>query len=266
MAQIKSGDSEIFYQVLGDGAPVVLLHPFPVHHEFWLPVAELLRGRYRLILPDLRGHGASGIGEGPATMQKQAADLVRVLEDAGVGRAVFVGVSLGGYLLFEFLRRHRDRVTGLALCHTKAQADTPEARAVRLQAAAEVLERGTEPFFERMLPQLMGKSTHTARPDLVRAALLMMRSMSAEDVSGVQRGMADRPDSVATLAAIKVPTLLVTGDEDILTGVAEAEFMRKNIPGSDLKIIARAGHYSPWEQPGEVGKLLRQFLDVVHGG
>jgi pimeloyl-ACP methyl ester carboxylesterase len=94
----------------------------------------------------------------------------------------------------------------------------------------------------------------------------MMRKLSAEDVSLVQRGMADRPDAVETLLAINAPTLLLTGDEDVLTGIAEAEFMRKNIPGSELKIIARAGHYSPWEQSQEVGKLLRQFLDDVHAG
>jgi 3-oxoadipate enol-lactonase len=266
MPQITSGDAEIFYQILGDGAPVVLLHPFPVHHEFWLPVAQALQGRYRLILPDLRGHGASGVGGGPATMEKHAADLLCMLDEAGVGRAVFVGVSIGGYVLFEFLRRYRNRISALVLCNTKPQADTPEARAVRIQAAADVLERGTELFFEGMLPKLIGKSTHTARPDLVLGALRMMRKMSTQDVAMAQRGMADRPDSVGTLAAIKVPTLILTGDEDTMTGVAEAEAMRKNIPGSVLKVIEKAGHYSPWEQPVEVGKLLRQFLDEVHGG
>jgi 3-oxoadipate enol-lactonase len=266
MTQISSGDAEIFYQVLGEGQPVVLLHPFPVHHGFWLPVAQALEGRYRLILPDLRGHGASGIGEGPATMAKHAADIAAVLDDAGVGRAAFVGVSIGGYILFEFLRRHLNRVEALVLCNTKAQADTPEAQAVRLQAAEDILERGTEPFFQSMLPKLMGKSTHAARPDLVQAALRMMRTMSAEDVARVQRGMAARPDSISTLAFIRIPALVLAGEEDALTGIGEAEIMQKNISGSVLKIIARAGHYSPWEQPAEVGKLLRQFLDAVHGG
>jgi pimeloyl-ACP methyl ester carboxylesterase len=94
----------------------------------------------------------------------------------------------------------------------------------------------------------------------------MMRKMSPEDVAMVQRGMAERPDSVETLKTINVPTLIVTGDEDILTGVAEAELMRQNVPDSQMKVIAKAGHYSPWEHPGEVGKLVRQFLDAQHGG
>jgi 3-oxoadipate enol-lactonase len=259
--QLKSGDAEIAYRVLGEGPPVVLLHPFPANHEFWLPVAQALATRYRVVLPDLRGHGDSGLGEGPATMEKHAGDVARVMDDADVGRAPLVGVSIGGYVLFEFWRRHRGRVAALGLCNTKAPADSAEARAGRLQAAADVLERGTEPFFESMIPRLLGKTTQETRPDLVEGALCMMRKMSPEDVAQVQRGMAERPDSVETLKAINMPTLVVTGDEDILTGLNEAELMYQHIPGSQLRVIPKAGHYSPWEQPEEAGRVLRQFLE-----
>lgn len=265
MYRIQSLDAEIAYEVLGDGPPVILLHPFPANHELWLPAAQALALRYRVILPDLRGHGASGIGDGPAAMGKHAADLTRVLEDAAVGRAVFAGVSIGGYVLFEFWRRNPGRIAALALWNTKAQADNPEARAGRLQAAADVLERGVEPYFESMVPKLLGSTTRDTRPDLVEGALRMMRRMSPEDVAQVQRGMAERPDSVLTLKTINVPTLVVTGTEDILTGAPEAQIMHDNIAGSDLKMIPRAGHFSPWEQPEPAGMLLRQFADSVHG-
>jgi 3-oxoadipate enol-lactonase len=263
LRQIKSGDAEIVYRVLGEGPPVVLLHPFPVNYEFWQPVAESLTTRYRVVLPDLRGHGDSGVGDGPATMEKHAADIARVMDDAEVGRAFMVGVSIGGYVLFEFWRRYCGRVSALSLCNTKATADSGEARAGRLQAAADILERGTEPFFESMVPRLLGKTTRETRPDLVKGALRMMRKMSPEDVAQVQRGMAERPDSVDTLKTINVPTMLVTGDEDILTGVNDAELMRQHITGSQLRVIAKAGHYSPWERPEEAGRLLRQFLERV---
>ena len=261
LRQIKSDDAEIVYRTLGEGSPVILLHPFPANHEFWLPVAEALSTRYRLILPDMRGHGDSDVGDGPATVEKHAADIARVMDHAEIGRAPLVGVSIGGYALFEFWRRHRGRVAALALCNTKAPADSAEARAGRLQAANDVIERGTEPFFQSMIPRLLGKTTREARPDLVEGALRMMRKMSPQDVAQVQRGMAGRPDSVDTLKTINVPTLLVTGDEDILTGVNEAELMRQHISGSQLRVIPKAGHYSPWEQPEEAGKLLRQFLE-----
>src|SRR5205085_1790868 len=129
---------------------------------------------------------------------------------------------------------------------------------------ADVMERGTDSFFESMLSKLIAKTTHNTRPDLVDGALHLMQKMSPEDVAGVQRGMAMRPDSVETLKTINVPTLIVTGDEDVSTGLPEAELMRKHIPSAQLKIVAKAGHYSPWEQPGDVGKLLREFLEATH--
>jgi 3-oxoadipate enol-lactonase len=260
---VKSGDAQIFYRVFGDGPPVILLHPFPANHELWLPAAEALASRYRLILPDLRGHGYSEAGDGPVLMEKHAADITRVMDDANVGRAAMIGVSIGGYALFEFWRRQRGRVAALGLFNTKATADTPEARAARIQAANDVLDRGTELFFESMLPRLMGKTTHETRPDLVEGALRMMRKMSPEDVAQVQRGMAERPDSIETLKTIGIPTLIVTGDEDILTGINEAQLMHRHISGSQLRVVAKAGHFSPWEQPEEVTKLLREFLDGV---
>ena len=265
MIQIKSGDTSLAYQILGTGPPVVLLHPFPAHHELWLPAANALISRYQVILPDLRGHGDSDAGDGPATMEKHAVDLARILDHAEVGRVPFAGVSIGGYVLFEFWRRYRGRIAALVLLNTKAPADSPEAKASRLQAAADVLERGTGPFFESMVPKLLGQTTRDSRPDLVDGALQMMRKMSPESVAQVQRGMAERPDSVPDLKTINVPTLIVTGDEDVLTGPPEAELMRQNIPSSELKVIRRAGHYSPWEQPGEAGQLLRRFLDSVDG-
>jgi len=259
--RLRSADAEIVYWTLGDGPAVLLLHPFPAHHEFWIPVADLLSARYRVILPDLRGHGESDVGEGPATMEKHAADLACIMDDAEVTRAPLIGVSIGGYILFEFWRRHHGRVGALGFCNTKAPADGSEARAGRLQAAKDVLERGTEPFFESMVPRLFGRTTRESRPDLVAGALRMMRQMSPEDIAQVQRGMAARPDSVDTLKTINVPALLMTGDEDIMTGVNEAELMRQHISGSQLRVISKAGHYSTWEQPGEASRLIRQFLD-----
>ena len=196
-------------------------------------------------------------------MAKHAADLAQILGEEKIDRAIFVGVSIGGYVLFEFWRRCSQRVRALVLCNTKAQADNAEARAGRLQSAAEVLQHGTEPFFSGLIPKLIGASTRATRPDLVDGALRMMRKMSPEDVAFVQRGMAERPDSTETLKTISAPTLIITGNEDTATGLPEAEFMKRHIAGSKMKVVAKAGHYSPWEQPEEVGRILRQFVDRV---
>jgi len=261
--RIKSSDTEIAYWSAGDGPPVILLHPFPANHDIWIPATEALSARYRVILPDLRGHGDSGIGEGPATMEKHADDLSRIMDDAEIGRAPIIGVSIGGYVLFEFWRGYRGRVAALGLFNTKAPADSAEGRAARLNAANDVLQRGTESFLENMIPKLFGRSTREGRRDLVDGALRMMRKMSPQGLAQVQRGMADRPDSVSTLSTINVPTLITTGDEDALTGIAEAGLLHEHISGSELRVIPKAGHYSPWEQPAEAVRILRQFLDSL---
>jgi 3-oxoadipate enol-lactonase len=264
MNRIRSGDAEIAYVGLGDGPPLVLLHPFPAHHELWLPAAQALTSRYRVILPDLRGHGESDAGEGAATMEKHAIDVGRVLDDAEVGRAVFCGVSIGGYILFELWRRSRGRIESLILCDTRSQAETTESRATRLKSASEVLEYGTEKFVDGMVLKVFGKTTLASRPDLVDGARRMMLKMSPEDIAQVQRGMAERPDATPTLKTIDVPTLILVGEKDTLTTVADGESMRQHIPGSQLKVMPKAGHYAVWEQSAEAGKILRQFVDTLH--
>lgn len=263
MPRIPSGDAQIFYEDMEQGPAVVLIHAFPANHEMWLPAGELLCTRYRLILPDLRGHGDSQPGNGPATMQKHAADLANICDEAGVKRAVFAGISIGGYALFEFWRRHQDRIRALILCDTKATADTDDARKTRLQTAEEVLQRGPEQFVENMIVKLLGKTTQTTRPDLVERARQMMKKTSAQGIAAVQRGMAERPDSIDTLKTIKVPTLILVGEEDSLTTIADAELMHQNIAGSQLRVIPKAGHFSPFERHEAAGHEIRRFLDSV---
>jgi len=261
MNRIRSGDANIAYEVLGDGPPLVLLHPFPAHHALWLPAAQSLTSRYRIILPDLRGHGESEIGDGPATMEKHATDLACLLDEAGVGRAIFFGVSIGGYILFEFWRRYRGRVAALGLCCTRPQADADDARNTRLKNAELVLERGTEWFVDLMIPKLLGKSTQEVRPDLVAEARRMLLKMSPQDIAQVQQGMAARPDSIATLKTIHVPTLVMIGEEDTLVPRSDGELMRQHIANSRLAVIPKAGHFAVWEQAEAAGTLIRQFVD-----
>ena len=260
--RLTNDDAVIFYETMGDGPPVVLLHPYPANHEIWLPVAEMLAQRYRVLLPDLRGHGASTPGQGPATMEKHARDLLRLCDDAGIGRAAFAGISIGGYVLFEFWRRFRERVATLALCCTRAQADSDEARANRMRSIEEARSHGPEPLVESMITKLLGASTLRDRPDLVERARRMMRQMTVAGIAAVLEGMAARPDSMPTLKTINVPTLLLHGEEDTLIPRADAELMQQNIPGSALQVVARAGHYAVFEQAETAGQALRKFLDA----
>jgi pimeloyl-ACP methyl ester carboxylesterase len=257
---VRGYDAEIFYEVRGTGPDIILIHPFPADHNIWVPVADLLANRYRVTLLDVRGLGESSPGEGPATMEKHAADLARVCDEAGIGRAVFAGNSIGGYILFEFWRRFRARVSRMILIDTKASADSDDARKNRLAAAEDVLKRGTEPFINAQLPKLVGQSTLRNRPDKVADAKRMMMKASAAGIAAVQRGMALRPDSNATLPSVDVPTLVMCGDEDGLTLPLEMEAMHRSIPSSVFRRVPSAGHYAPFEQPEEVHRVMRDFL------
>src|SRR4051794_9778141 len=146
--QLQTDDATLYYELHGSGPDVVLLHPFPANHKFWLPIVDALSPRFRLTLPDLRGHGQSQPGNGPATMQKHAHDILRICDQAGIQRAVFIGCSIGGYINFDLWRQARERVKALCFIDTKAPADTDEARANRLKSADDVLARGPEPFLE----------------------------------------------------------------------------------------------------------------------
>ena len=262
MPTIRTGDAQLFYEVDGRGPAVVLLHPFPLNHTFWEQVRPHLSGRYRVLMPDLRGHGQSELGEGAATMDKLARDLAELLRAEQVGKAIFVGVSIGGYLLFEFWRRHREQVAALVLANTRPGAETSESKALRLQSAERVIHEGTAGFVEEMMPKVLAQSTRETRPDIVAAARRMMQQMSPQDIAGVQRGMAERPDSVLTLSTIDVPTLIIAGEDDSVP-LSEAELMRRLISGSELRVIAGAGHYAALEKPEEFSALLRKFLDAL---
>ena len=257
---LKSADAEIYYEVQGSGPDLVLIHPFPANHGIWGPVAVMLSTRYRVILPDVRGLGRSSPGDGPATMEKHAEDLRRLIDELGLTKAAFGGNSIGGYILFEFWRRFRERVSALILVDTRAGADSDDARKTRLQAADDVLNRGTEPFIAAQVLRLLGESTQSNRPDKVAEAKRMMMQASASGIAAVQRGMAERPDSNATLGSISVPTLVMAGEEDTLTTPLEMETMHRSIRGSIFRRIPKAGHYSPFEQPDEVHRVIRDFL------
>jgi pimeloyl-ACP methyl ester carboxylesterase len=199
-------------------------------------------------------------------MGKHAVDLMRLLEAAQIPKAVFVGVSIGGYVLFEFWRRFRERVAALVLANTRAEADTEQGRASRVKSIADSRVHGTAPFFDAQAQNLIGETTRRTRPDIVADARAMMQRMSVDGLAAIQQGMAERPDSVPTLRTINVPTLVIAGEEDTVTPLANAQIMHQHINGSRLQTIARGGHYSALEHPDEFGRVLRQFLDELRLG
>lgn len=262
-----SDGAKLFYTTLGGGPPVILLHPTPVDHRFWLPVAEILAGKYRLVIPDLRGHGQSEPGEGPITVEALAADTGRLLDELQLSKAFLAGCSIGGYTLFEIWRTMPARVEGFVFSNSKPQADTEAQRAKRAETIAKIEQRGTAEFIENNLQTLIGSAARRRWPERVAEAREMMQAVPAENIIAVQQGLALRPDSVVTARTMRVPCCVIAGGEDPGSTPADmkllAEQIRNSGYGAEYNEIPDAGHFAPFEQPELVGRILRRFFDSV---
>jgi len=264
---LTSDDAQLFYTTSGKGPAVVLLHPTPCDHRFWLQVAESLSGRYQVIIPDLRGHGQSEAGQGPITMKKLGTDTIRLLDVLGIQRALFAGCSIGGYTLYELWREAPARISALAFCCSRPQADAEANRAKREEWIARIRQGGTADFVEAMLESLIGPTARQRSPEKIAEAREMMQAVKPEAVIAVQQGLALRPDSVATARGIHVPSFVLAGGEDTSSTPEDmtllAESIRSGGYGAEFHLLRDAGHYAPWEQPQIVGRLLRRFFDSV---
>lgn len=249
------------YEEAGVGAPVVLLHAFPVHAQMWREQRAALSDRWRIITPDLPGFGASPRLDAEPSLDLVADAVVATLDELGLDKVVLGGLSLGGYVAMALLRRHPDRVRALVLVDTKASADTDAARENRERIASTVVaERSVRVVLTDVLPGLVGKRTKRRRGDVLREVTDMVRVAEPESIAWMQRAMAARPDSFDTLRAVKVPTLILVGDEDELTPPAEADAMAEVISNVRLVPIEASGHLSAVEVPDAVTGAIRDFL------
>ncbi len=266
----SEGD-KLFYTTMGEGPTVMLLHPTPVDHRFWLAAADILATRYRLILPDLRGHGQSDADHdfppAPITIEKLAADAVRLLDHLGIYRAMFAGCSIGGYTLYELWRTIPSRVEALAFCCSKPQADDETARAKRQENIENIRRSGAAPFIDATLQSVIGPTAHRRWPNKVAEAREMMLAVPVPHLIAVQQGLAERPDSVATARTLRVPCCIVAAGEDPGSTPADmrllAEQIRNGGYGAEYHEIPDAGHFAPFEQPEMVAHILRSFFDSV---
>lgn len=241
----------------GAGAPVVLLHGFPLDRRMWQEQHEALAG-CRLFLPDLRGHGASEASPPPYSMVSLAEDLRRELDHLGLDRIALGGLSMGGYVALAFAARYPERLAALLLLDTHPKADPPEVRRARADQAARVRKAGPEAVVDELATRLVGG--RDIDPQVVALAREMILGTSRDGMVGALEGMAARPDSTPGLAAISCPTLIVVGSDDAIVPPAMAREMAAAIPHAELVEIPGAGHLAPLERPALVNAALTRFL------
>jgi len=232
----------------------------------WLAQREGLAGGCRVITPDLRGFGGSRLGDDEPSVDLMADDVARVLDHEGIDRAVVGGLSMGGYVTMAFCRRHRDRVQGAILASTRASPDAEPARANRERIAQAVLTDGSQVLVDEVLPALIGPTTRQRRAMVFGRVKGLVQSAPPMAVAWAQRAMAARPDSFDALAELKVPVLVLVGEEDELTPRADGEAMARAVQDGRVEVIEKAGHLTAVEQPEAFNAAVLRFINAELGG
>jgi pimeloyl-ACP methyl ester carboxylesterase len=249
--------------VRGDGPAILFIHGYPLDHTVWAPQLEALDG-WRRIAPDLRGMGQSDAPDLGYGMATYAEDLVALLDALGVDRAVVAGLSMGGYVALELLRRWRERVSGLVLVDTRAEADSPDGRRARDAAAHQARELGAGAIADAMLPGLLAAASRERDPSLAGRVRQVIANAPVAGIVGALSAMRDRPDNTDLLATLEgVPTLVVVGAEDRITPPDQARAMADRIPGAQLAVVPGAGHLPTLEAPDATTRVIRTFLGAL---
>jgi len=255
--------SGVRFQVedVGTGPVILFIHGFPLNHTMWRAQIDEFSKTHRVIAPDLRGFGGTDGALYSVSMEQFADDLAGLLDAMAVTEPVtFCGLSMGGYIAWQFLQRYSYRVARLIVCDSRAAADTPEAAANRLKMADIVLKEGPEPVAWAMMPKLFAQCSSEHCPLVIDSVRQMVMTSNPVAIAAAHRGMAVRPDVTSWLPSIKVPTLILCGEFDAISPPAEMKAFAELIPQAQFVMIPGAGHMAPMEQPALVNSALRQFL------
>ncbi|NOU99588.1 alpha/beta fold hydrolase [Paenibacillus planticolens] len=255
--------AEQYIMEKGQGAPVILLHGFPLDHRMWQAQADALSEHYRVITPDLRGMGQSDVPAANISMEHYADDILAMMDKMGIQKAALGGFSMGGYIAFALLRKAPERFTALLLANTRPEADGPEGRKNRMNMAVSLYDKGAGAARDAMLPKLLTEQTVQDQPGLVEDLSAVMASMPAEGLVHASLAMAFRADSVDLLGSISVPTLVIAGEQDPVAPPDVMKKMADAIRGASFHAIPAASHLTPMEKPEAFNALLLEFLQSV---
>lgn len=247
--------------VAGQGKPLILLHGFPLDHRQWQAQLTGLAKQFRVIAPDSRGFGQSTLTEQPYTMADMADDVEQVrLHLAGDEPIALCGLSMGGYVAFEYWRRYPENLAALVLTNTKPEADDEQGRANRQAMIDQAQLTGSWSAISGLITKQLSKAHVEERGAVYRSVEQMMKACSVDGVCGALRAMGQRPDFTASLPRLNTPTLVVTGEEDPIAPPAATRKWAAVLPRAECHVVAGTAHLTPLEQPDEFNSLVREFL------
>lgn len=255
----------ISYTISGnnDGLPVVFIHGFPFNSSMWTPQLKSISGKYRAITFDVRGHGESDFGDGQFLIEFFVDDLIGLLDYLKIDRTVLVGLSMGGYIALRAIERNPERVRALVLCDTKSSADSNEVKIRRARQIQIVKSVGIARFAEDFLKSIFSEETFIRLPNIIDMIRNIILKTSPLSVASTLIALAARTDTTRALPDLKVPTLIMVGEKDILTTPKEAEEMKNKIPHSEFHIIPNTAHMSNLENTAAFNKHLFDFLEKL---
>jgi 3-oxoadipate enol-lactonase len=251
---------DISEEVIGKGGAILLIHGQPFNRSMWDDQKAVLAQNYRLIIPDLRGYGESGITEGTVLLDELALDLIHLLDHLGLEKVVVIGLSMGGQIALEMYRWAPGLFRAIVLADTDARAEDEPGYQNRISLSNRILAEGLEKFTEERIGRFMCDTTFMSKPDVVERVKKMMKTTPAAGSAAAQRGRAERKDYTPSLGNIDFPALIVVGDKDEFTPIASADYMHQRIKGSELAVIKDSGHISNMEQAEAFNEVLGKFL------
>jgi len=244
-----------------DGRPILFGHSLLFDGRMWEAQVAALEGEYRCINVDFRGHGQSAAPPRAFSMIGQAEDYRKVMEALGVERATIVALSMGGMAAMHFAVAHPAKVEALALFDTSADVEPPRARAKETALAVTARMFGINDFLLKQVAPIMWSARFRAeRPEVVEVWNERMRALDKTAAYRAVRMVLTRPAVGPRLGDVRVPTLVVVGDEDVATKPSKAKQIADTIAGAELRILPRTGHISAVEEPEVTTRLLKAFL------
>lgn len=263
---ITVNDISLSYDDVGEGrVPVIFLHGFPFDKSMWELQLELLKFTYRLISCDIRGFGKSTDEYSPLSIDLFTDDLIQFMDKLKIEKAIVCGLSMGGYIALNAVKRFPRRFEGLVLSDTQCIADTAEGKEKRYKVIEDIEANGVTKFNEGFIKNVFHPDSPINKKEIVAQLSSVVFSNSQYIIIQGLTALAERTETCTALKEIAIPTLIMCGREDVVTPLAQSEAMNAAIKGSKLHIIENAGHVSNLDQPHEFAKYLSEFLGSIDG-
>lgn len=249
---------QLGFEVSGhSGVPLVLIHGFGLDRTIWSAMIQAHFGDQYIVLPDTLGHGESESPQGAYPMLSLAADLAGLFDFLEIEKAIVCGHSMGGYIALAFADQFKDRLAGIGLITTRADADSQEKRAGRYAMIEAIKEKGTIAQAEALAPRL------SFDEDVIQHSMRLLEKANPQGLIGSLQGMAERSDRGDMLRKIEVPSLVVAGECDQIVPVEEAKVMADVLKDCTFVIIPGCGHMPMMEKPQMLSEGIKKLIKRV---